>query len=134
MTSLLVIGLLLAGAVFAQSSASGLKASMIVLGVSDRSRSVKFYGETLGLPPAPAPGDLPMFRAGDLTIVLNSAMSTGSGGFELVFPVGSVSAIRKQLADRGCQFLGDTREVAPNLWAATFTDPDGHHLTLFGAR
>jgi len=75
-----------------------------------------------------------MFRAGDLTLVLDGAMSPSSGGFELVFPVESVSAVRKQLTDRGCQFIGDAREVAPNMWGATFTDPDGRHLTLFGAR
>jgi predicted enzyme related to lactoylglutathione lyase len=110
-----------------------LKASMIVLGVTNVSRSVKFYRDTLGLSAAPAPGDLPMFRSGDLTIVLNGALAQSSGGFELVFPVDSVSQVRKQLSERGCMFIGDTREVAPNMWAATFSDPDGHHLTLFGA-
>ncbi len=75
-----------------------------------------------------------MFRSGDLTIVLNGALSPSSGGFELVFPVESVSTVRKQLTDRGCTFLGDPREVAPDMWATTFNDPDGHHLTLFGAR
>lgn len=74
-----------------------------------------------------------MFRAGDLTIVLNGALSPRGGGFELVFPVESVSAVRKHLADRGCEFVGEPREVAPSLWVATFTDPDGHHLTLLGA-
>jgi predicted enzyme related to lactoylglutathione lyase len=107
---------------------------MIVVGVSDLSRSVSFYRDTLALPLAPAPGDLPMFRAGDLTIVLNGALSPSGGGFELVFPVESVSTVWKQLTDRGCKFTGAPREVAPKMWAATFSDPDGHHLTLFGAR
>lgn len=129
-----LIGLLLAGTVLAQSPVPDLKASMVVLGVSDVSRSAKFYNDTLGLSPAPAPGDLPMFRAGNLIIVLNGALSGGSGAFELVFPVGSVSAVRKQLTDRGCRFIGDSREVATDMWAATFADPDGHRLTLFGAR
>ena len=106
---------------------------MIVLGVTDVSRSLKFYRDTLGLSPAPSPGDLPMLRSGDLTIVLNGALSPSGGGFELVFPVESVSAVRKQLLARGCEFLGEPREVAANIWAATFSDPDGHHLTLFGA-
>lgn len=136
MTSTAVTVALFAATAFAQSSAAApdLKASMIVLGVTDVSRSTKFYRDTLGLSPAPAPGDLPMFRSGDLTIVLNGALSPSGGGFELVFPVESVSAVRKQLTDRGCTFLGDPREVAPNMWTATFSDPDGHHLTLFGAR
>jgi len=134
MTSTLAAAVLFAGTLLAQSPAPNLKASMIVLGVTDLSRSLKFYRDTLALPPAPAPGDLPMFRAGDLTIVLNGNLSPSGGGFELVFPVESVSAARKQLIGRGCKFVGDAREVAPNMWAATFSDPDGHHLTLFGAR
>jgi len=128
------VALLLAGTLLAQSPAPNLKASMIVLGVADLSRSLQFYRDTLALPAAPAPGDLPMFRAGDLTIVLNGALSPSGTGFELVFPVESVSAARKQLADRGCKFTGEPREVAPNMWTATFNDPDGHHLTLFGGR
>jgi len=129
-----VIALFLAGTALAQSPAPELKASIVVLGVTDLSRSVKFYKETLALPSGPAPGDLPMFRSGDLTIVLNGARSGNSGAFELVFQVESVAAVRKQLTDRGCQFMGETREVAKGMWAATFTDPDGHRLTLFGAR
>jgi hypothetical protein len=46
------------------------------------------------LPPLPAPRDLPMFRGGDLTIVLNGALSGSTGAFELVFPVESVAAVR----------------------------------------
>jgi len=75
-----------------------------------------------------------MFRSGDLTIVLNGTLPPSNGGFELVFPVQSVSAVQKQLIERGCKFLGETREITPNLWASTFNDPDGHHLTLFGPR
>ena len=107
---------------------------MIVIGVGDLSRSVKFYKQTLGLSPAPAPGDLPMFQAGNVTIVLNGALARGSGDFELVFPVASVAAVRKQLMERGCTFLSDSKEVARDMWAATFADPDGHRLTLFGGR
>ncbi len=125
---------LLAGTVLAHSPAPDLKASMVVLGVSDLSRSVEFYKQILGLPSAPAPGDLPMFRAGNLVIVLNQALSGTSGAFELVFTVHSVRSVRKQLTSRGCLFVNDSREVAKGMWAATFTDPDGHHLTLFGAR
>jgi len=128
------VAFLLAGTLLAQSPAPNLRASMIVLGVADLSRSLQFYRDTLTLPAAPAPGDLPMFRAGDLTIVLNGALSPSGTGFELVFPVDSVSAARKQLAERGCKFAGESKEVMPNMWAATFNDPDGHHLTLFGGR
>jgi hypothetical protein len=75
-----------------------------------------------------------MFPGGDLTIVLNGALSGSTGAFELVFPVESVAAVRKQLTDRGCHFTGEPREVAKGMWAAKLTDPDGHRLALFGAR
>ncbi len=75
-----------------------------------------------------------MFPGGDLTIVLNGALSGSTSAFELVFPVESVAAVRKQLTDRGCHFTGEPREVAKGMWAATLTDPDGHRLALFGAR
>lgn len=125
---------LFSGTVLAQLPPPDLKASMIVLGVADVQRSVKFYRDILALAPAPAPGDLPMFRSGELTIVLNGGLPPSGTGFELVFPVGSVSAVRKQLVERGCKFDGKVREVAHNMWASTFSDPDGHHLTLFGGR
>ena len=125
--------MLLAGTVLAQSSAPDLKASMVVLGVSDLARSTEFYKQVLGLPSAPAPGDLPMFRAGNLVIVLNPGLSGSSGAFELVFTVGSVGSARSQLTSRGGRFVTDSKEVAKGMWAATFTDPDGHRLTLFGA-
>ena len=130
----LLWAVLLAGTVLAKSPAPDLKASMVVLGVSDLSRSIEFYKQKLGLPSAPAPGDLPMFRAGNLVIVLNQALSGGSGAFELVFTVDSVGSVRDQLASRGCHFISDSKEAAKDMWAATFTDPDGHRLTLFGAR
>lgn len=133
MTSFLIAALF-AGTVFTKTAVPDLKASMIVIGVVDLPRSVEFYKETLGLTPAPAPGDLPMFLAGNLTIVLNGALTGGTGAFELVFPVESVGAVRRELTARGCSFIGDSKEVVKDMWAATFTDPDGHRLTLFGAR
>jgi len=74
-----------------------------------------------------------MFRGDDLTVVLNGALSGSTGSFELVFPVESVAAVRKQLTDRGCHFT-EPREVAKGMWATTLTDPNGHRFALFGAR
>jgi predicted enzyme related to lactoylglutathione lyase len=124
--------LVLAATLLAETPAPPLKATMVVLGVSNLARSVHFYKETLALAAAPAPGDLPMFQSGELTIMLNPGLKGGPDAFELVFNVPSVDTTRKLLADRGCVFLGEPREVAPGLWVATFADPDGHKLTLAG--
>ena len=53
------------------------------------------------LPPLPAPGDLPMFAGGDLTIVLNGALSGSTGAFELVYPVESVTRFENNLQIAG---------------------------------
>ena len=48
-----------------------LRVSMISLGVTDMERSVKFYGDTLGLQILGKPAEVSMFKAGDLTLILN---------------------------------------------------------------
>ena len=116
-----------------------LRVSMIALGVKDTARSIKFYGETLGLQLIGKPGEVTLFRAGDVTIALNhplgrAAGSAMVGAVEIIFPVESVAASYKSLAERGCSFLNEQREVTPGTWAATFTDPDGHRLTILGPR
>lgn len=53
---------------------------------------------------------------------------------ELVFSVPGVQASFAVLKERGCRFVQEPREVSPGSWAATFTDPDGHRLTIFGPK
>lgn len=117
--------------------------TMIALGIEDPARSIRFYGETLGLPMAGQPGEVTMFRAGEVTIVLNrplgaSVKSAGgaisTGAVEVIFGVASVTAAHSELAGRGCRFIREPRAVMPGMWAATFTDPDGHMLTILGAQ
>ena len=126
-------------ALLAQTSLPVLRVSMISLGVTDPARSIKFYSETLGLELVGKPGEVTLFRAGDVTIALNhpSGRSAGErmvGAVEVIFPMESVAAAHTSLVARGCKFLGEPREVTPGLWAATFTDPDGHRLTILGPR
>jgi catechol 2,3-dioxygenase-like lactoylglutathione lyase family enzyme len=116
-----------------------LRISMISLGVKDPPRSVKFYGETLGLELVGKPGEVTLFRAGDVTLVLNQPLGNAAGNamvgaVEVIFPVDSVAAAKDELARRGCHFVFDPHEVTTGMWAATFTDPDGHRLTLFGPK
>jgi predicted enzyme related to lactoylglutathione lyase len=130
---------LAAGALLGQTPPPKLRVSMIALGVTDMARSIQFYSETLGLQLAGKPGEVTLLRAGDVTIALNHPLGSGAGdrmvgAVEVIFPVESVSAAYGSLVERGCKFLREPREVTPGTWAATFTDPDGHRLTLLGPR
>ncbi len=116
-----------------------MKITMIVLGITDPARSAKFHSETLGLTIMGKPSDVTLFRAGDLTLVLNQGLSKAphlslTGAVEVVFPVASVAEARSQFGAKGCNFVAEPHEVMPGMWAATFTDPDDHWLTLFGGK
>lgn len=116
-----------------------LKITMIALGVADPARSIKFYGETLGLEMIGKPGEVTMFKAGDVTLVLNQPLGQSQGpkmygAVEVIFPVESVTAAHVELAGRGCEFIQPPHEVTTGLWAATLTDPDGHKLTILGPK
>jgi predicted enzyme related to lactoylglutathione lyase len=138
MTTPLLITLF-AGAALAQTPSAQFRVSMIALGVTDTARSIKFYGETLGLQLIGKPGEVTLFRAGEMTIALNHPLGRTAGdaivgAVEIIFPVESVATSHRSLVERGCRFLREAREVTPGVWAATFTDPDGHRLTILGPR
>lgn len=114
------------------------KVSVIVLGVSDMARSVAFYRDTLGMDFKGQHESLAFFSASGLTLMLNAGLKRSggplAGATEIVFSVESVVASHALLEGRGCPFVHHPREVTPESWAATFTDPDGHYLTVFGPR
>ena len=57
-----------------------------------------------------------------------------AGAMEIVVAAESVTAGHRQLIEKGCKFINEPREVTPGSWACTFSDPDGHWLTLFGPK
>ncbi len=125
--------LLLCGAI----AAAPMKVSMISLGVTNMDRSVRFYSETLGLVVMGKPGEVTMLKAGEVTIVLNRPLGRSAGerlvgAVEIIFPADSVEKVHEELRTRGCNFTVAPHEVTTGLWAATFTDPDGHRLTILG--
>jgi len=140
MTMIFCITLLAAGAVVAQTIQSPLRVSMISVGVTDMVRSMKFYSETLGLQlvSEPEPGQVAIFRAGEITITLNKPLAQASkqivGAVEVIFYVDSVEASHRFLAAKGCVFKVAPHELFSGTWGATFSDPDGHLLTLLGPR
>jgi predicted enzyme related to lactoylglutathione lyase len=135
----LILPILAAGLAFAQTPPMNFRVSMLSLPVKEMKRSVKFYGETLGLQLSGPPGEVTLYRAGDILIALNQPAGDGGGSalagrVEVIFPVESVAATHAELVKRGCKFLGAPKEVTSGTWAATFTDPDAHRLTILGPR
>jgi predicted enzyme related to lactoylglutathione lyase len=110
--------------------------SMVMLGVEDAGRSVAFYRDTIGLALQHNQGGFAFFGAGGITLALNEQLGRAvdpiAGAMEIIFPVESVTAQQSILEARGCGFINEPREVTPGSWAVSFTDPDGHRLTLFG--
>jgi predicted enzyme related to lactoylglutathione lyase len=110
---------------------------LVVIGVSDLDRSVEFYRDVAGFDLLGAHGALAFFKAGPIQLMLNADLrrqeSTALGGaMEIVLTVASVAAEHARLVGAGTAFLIEPREVTSGSWAATFADPDGHWLTLFG--
>ena len=114
------------------------KITLIALGVSDLSKSIAFYRDKAGFELQNQFESLAFFSAGTISLMLNAGLRRPDaplpGAVELVVAADSVSATHRQLIERGCTFINEPREVTPGSWATTFTDPDGHWLTLFGPK
>ncbi len=74
--------------------------------------------------------------AGPITIGLNKGLADRrqpvAGAMELVFAVDSVKESFRALSAKGVSFVVEPRQATDTDWVATFPDPDGHYLTLFG--
>jgi catechol 2,3-dioxygenase-like lactoylglutathione lyase family enzyme len=118
----------------ANETGSGI--SHVMLGVTDVERSTKFYEETLGRPVRFKTDGLVFIDAGSITIGLNRGLANlrqpVAGAMELVFAVASVRESFRALRAKGVSFVVEPRQATDKEWVATFADPDGHYLTLFG--
>jgi predicted enzyme related to lactoylglutathione lyase len=118
--------------------AAFMKISLIALGVTDLSKSVAFYRDMAGFDLQNQFESFAFFSAGPVMVMLNSGLrrpdSPLAGAMEIVVAAESVTAAHRQLMEKGCSFVNEPREVTPGSWASTFTDPDGHWLTLFGPK
>jgi predicted enzyme related to lactoylglutathione lyase len=112
------------------------KITLIALGVSDLPKSIAFYRDNAGFELQNQFGSIAFFSGGPITLMLNEELHRPdrplAGAMEIVLAVDSVAASYRSFAERGCTFVNEPREVTPGSWATTFTDPDGHWLTLFG--
>jgi lactoylglutathione lyase len=108
----------------------------LMLGVTDLDRSITFYTETLGRAVKFRVENLVFIDAGSIVIGLNTGLARRrqpvAGAMEIVFSVDGVKALHRSLAAQGVEFLVEPRQATEKDWSATFLDPDGHYLTLFG--
>ena len=107
----------------------------LVIGSTDVDRSVKFYGETLGLERGKQWGNMPgyEFETGNLTIAV---IQSDAFGLEfkpstnpLEFRVEDFEAAKAELESRGVEFSGETIDSGV-CYQAFFRDQDGNALIL----
>jgi hypothetical protein len=114
------------------------KITLITLGVSDVARSVAFYRDKAGFELQNQMEQFAFFSGGTIGLMLNGGLRRPegplAGAMEMVIAAESVTAKYQELSARGCNFINQPRQVTGDSWAATFTDPDGHWLTLFGPK
>jgi catechol 2,3-dioxygenase-like lactoylglutathione lyase family enzyme len=112
------------------------KITLVALGVSDVAKSAAFYRDKAGFQLQGHMEQFAFFNAGSISLMLNAELRRPNGplvgAMELVIGTESVTARYKELLELGCTFVNEPRPVTGDNWAATFTDPDGHWLTLFG--
>jgi len=111
----------------------------VMIGVTDMARSVAFYEETLGRRIVfRVEDELTFLDGGAVMIGLNAGLAKlrqpVAGATEIVLASDGVKAACRELAAKGVTIVREPRQAtAEGQWTATFADPDGHYLTLFGA-
>jgi catechol 2,3-dioxygenase-like lactoylglutathione lyase family enzyme len=110
--------------------------SHVMLGVESAARSLEFYRDKLGLTLQSEHPGFAFLDAGGFTLGLSEGLAraceTRVGATELVFGVEDVRAEYDSLKSKGIEFSHEPRAVAGPMFAANFTDPDGHRLSIFG--
>lgn len=107
----------------------------VTLPTDDIDASMRFYGETLGLPFVKRWGEMPAaeYQAGNLTIAIVDPRAFGQELRPHVVPlalqVDDVAAARAALEARGVTFLGDVIDSGV-CHQALFRDPAGNTLDL----
>ncbi len=113
------------------------KISVVMLGVKDVQRSLAFYRDVLGLKLTAQFEGFAFFDAGGVTLALSQSLAQstgqGAGATEVVLSVDGVRESYEALRGRGVEFTHEPRVVTGTQWAANFTDPDGHRLSIFGS-
>jgi predicted enzyme related to lactoylglutathione lyase len=107
----------------------------IAIPARDFEESVRFYGETLGLPAGKRWGSMPgaEFQAGNLTLAIMEPTAFGAQfephSLPVAFHVDDVAARRAELEAKGVEFTGASFDSGV-CWQAIFKDPAGNTLNL----
>ena len=112
-----------------------LRTDFVGVPVTDRERSVRFYGETLGLKRnEKASPEWPEFETGNVTILLNTPEQTGvpfsPSNVAIALRVPDVGEAMKRLEADGVKFLFEETYDSGVCHMAFFKDPDGNSLIL----
>ena len=128
----------------AQSAANtAVRASRVILRVSDLDRSTAFYRDRVGLKLQSLTEEFAVFDAGGMILMLEhlpkppSSPSAGLAAFtEIVLESADVLATHTAMQARGVPFKREPRAVTSDdtrvMYAADFRDPDGHVLSIAG--
>lgn len=112
------------------------KIGFLMLGVKDMEKSLAFYRDQLGMTVQFGNAEFSFLHGDGVTLALSTPLAKNSpamvGATEIVFSVAGVRTAFAGLRERGVKFLNEPRVVNPPMWAANFTDPDGHRLSIYG--
>jgi catechol 2,3-dioxygenase-like lactoylglutathione lyase family enzyme len=100
----------------------------VSLNVSDRARSIAWYGDVLGLHPrsdAARPDDAPVFVGDSLALFADRA--PGLRHFAFALSVGDFARAREHVRERGVDARFEDHGSSHSLY---FKDPDGHTVEL----
>jgi predicted enzyme related to lactoylglutathione lyase len=111
------------------------RVDFVSIPVTDRTRAMQFYGETLGLERDPkSSSEWPEYALGNVTIALvfpeqiGWPMMTNPPG-AVAIRVADVAEARRTLEEAGVEFAGETFDSGV-CHMAFFKDPDGNGLML----
>ena len=116
--------------------------SLLTLGVSDLSKSIRFYEDVLGWKKAEGPDGVAFFQAGAVVFCLfphedlardmkmSAATLSGYRGFSVAYNARSEAEVDRIFADlkaKGVTILKDPEKVFWGGYSGYFADIDGHH-------
>jgi catechol 2,3-dioxygenase-like lactoylglutathione lyase family enzyme len=105
--------------------------------VTELSRSIAFYRDTLGFYELDSGDGSAVLASGDTRLVLRTVGELAAGAGRLIYlnlEVGDIEAVYGELQAKGVPFVHGPRPVNRGdrleLWSATFLDPDDHNIAI----